>query len=524
VCLTVRLDAKNFNTGGTVQCVTPILYPGTGTRVYCAWSAKTTTLESHNYEVMWNWFDWSNQSVGTPVQIQPDAGIVADNIAACNLNDGTMIVGFGTAGPRVMESTNLGVTWPVSADPTGTYGAGAGGVPVIAGLYSDGTNAYLITQLSAGGGVHLDTNLYKRTGPGAWTLVKKIFDVSTAPYYYFILQTFSGARVGVAKDANTQFIIADYATTNSGADKIKCLWTTDAWVTVNESLVKDYTGFVFARGPTVVKGSDNVCRAMWIDNSTGSEVPVFAKTTDFGQTWTVIGTPTITADTPWDNSYDRAFYTGNANGIYAGAFNIIDGTNLRHFLFKGNDTLSGWTEIVCQHLTYSRGGGTTGAGMIAGGHWFRLFNRTNGGTPYFSVDMLWEANVETIPVPPICIVQPLAQVLVGGTGTVTLCAALYSSLSGGTLSYAWTGPGGFTATTRCITVSVAGTYNLTITDSNGGPSFCQGIVVSVPAPPPPPAPTSGAVSVPHRRGDLKITASGHPSGNPTIATPGQPSG
>src|SRR5213592_4577083 len=37
----------------------------------------------------------------------------------------------------------------------------------------------------------------------------------------------------------------------------------------------------------------------------------------------------------------------------------------------------------------------------------------------------------------------------------------------GTLTYAWTGPGGFTATTEDIAGLAAGDYNLTVTDANG---------------------------------------------------------
>src|SRR5213592_1173764 len=37
----------------------------------------------------------------------------------------------------------------------------------------------------------------------------------------------------------------------------------------------------------------------------------------------------------------------------------------------------------------------------------------------------------------------------------------------GTLTYAWTGPGGFTATTEDIAGLAAGAYNLTVTDANG---------------------------------------------------------
>jgi hypothetical protein len=40
-------------------------------------------------------------------------------------------------------------------------------------------------------------------------------------------------------------------------------------------------------------------------------------------------------------------------------------------------------------------------------------------------------------------------------------------------TYDWTGPGGFTATTRCITIGLAGTYEVTITDQYGCYSICD---------------------------------------------------
>ena len=54
----------------------------------------------------------------------------------------------------------------------------------------------------------------------------------------------------------------------------------------------------------------------------------------------------------------------------------------------------------------------------------------------------------------------------------TVCAGTSVTRSGpaGMSTYAWTGPGGFTSGNQSITVSAAGTYTLTVTDSNG----CQG--------------------------------------------------
>ena len=51
--------------------------------------------------------------------------------------------------------------------------------------------------------------------------------------------------------------------------------------------------------------------------------------------------------------------------------------------------------------------------------------------------------------------------------TTTLCA---NEITGA--SYSWTGPGGFTSTARCITVGVAGTYEVTI-ENECGKSTCS---------------------------------------------------
>jgi hypothetical protein len=62
------------------------------------------------------------------------------------------------------------------------------------------------------------------------------------------------------------------------------------------------------------------------------------------------------------------------------------------------------------------------------------------------------------------------------TGTNIICAGQTTEFCGpaGMTTYAWTGPGGFTASTQCTgLISVAGDYNLTITDANGCSSTCS---------------------------------------------------
>jgi hypothetical protein len=95
--------------------------------------------------------------------------------------------------------------------------------------------------------------------------------------------------------------------------------------------------------------------------------------------------------------------------------------------------------------------------------------------------------------------QPCTQV-VGAPPTVptcdiagadTVCAGSSATWCGpdGDLLYAWTGPGGFSAGSACVTVSVAGTYTLTLTDrasGTRGEPCTKSLVVSDCAPPPPP--------------------------------------
>jgi hypothetical protein len=56
------------------------------------------------------------------------------------------------------------------------------------------------------------------------------------------------------------------------------------------------------------------------------------------------------------------------------------------------------------------------------------------------------------------------------SGPDSVCAGSTAQLCGptGTFAYAWSGPGGFTATTACVDVSAAGTYTLRLADPANG--------------------------------------------------------
>ena len=72
--------------------------------------------------------------------------------------------------------------------------------------------------------------------------------------------------------------------------------------------------------------------------------------------------------------------------------------------------------------------------------------------------------------PAECEIDPPFAAICEGDPGVEFCAI---ALTGDPpFSFSWTGPGGFTATTECITVDVAGEYCATVTDANGCESVC----------------------------------------------------
>ena len=77
--------------------------------------------------------------------------------------------------------------------------------------------------------------------------------------------------------------------------------------------------------------------------------------------------------------------------------------------------------------------------------------------------------------PPTCTIT-------GGSNSVCVGSTTTWSATAGMTTYAWTGPGGFTASTQTITIGTAGTYTVTITDANGCQSTCARTLVVNPLP------------------------------------------
>src|ERR1043166_1526823 len=76
---------------------------------------------------------------------------------------------------------------------------------------------------------------------------------------------------------------------------------------------------------------------------------------------------------------------------------------------------------------------------------------------------------------PTCVISPSSATICSNQ-TQQFCAT--SDMA----NYSWTGPGGFSAGTQCITVGVAGTYTVTIVNGNGCTNSCQATLTVNPLP------------------------------------------
>lgn len=382
-CFEVRLDARDFNSGGN-QTVGQLLYPGTGTKVYAIWSGvKSAPPPYSNREVNINSFDWSTKLAGTVVQIQDDVGVNCTQLQSCILNDGTMIAVYGTNNPRAKESTDSGATWGSSKDLDGVYGAG---VVETLGIVTDGVNVWAFVGNTSGGADSRDIFAIKRTGPGTWAAPVKVDDGagSSGPGHFLDSAAICGVRNAAMKDANTGLIIMDYIPVGAGQQlSVVALRTTNGWSGLGTRVTLKTYATPKNRVPSLMVGTDGRVRASWSDETiragSGLNTPYLAYSDDWGATWTLLGTPTATLTSAgvfsWDPTFDRAQWLGANNTWFLGTFDDTSGTI--HRLYKGGDVITGWTEVDCTGLPFAIATASGGDGYIAGGNWFRLFIRAN---------------------------------------------------------------------------------------------------------------------------------------------------
>jgi hypothetical protein len=533
-CTDVRLDNENHNTGATQRVGQLCFDPTRGASgvMQEVWVAAAVDGAVSNRRLFYNEFDIATEVAGTPVLIESEVAGIWMGIEACNLvrlTDGRLIVAYGSFGVYTRESTDNGQTWTAIAkiDAIGAVPpVGFGATRSIATMFSNGIDVHCITWESGSGGQARDVYLFKRTGVGTWDTGRKIHDTpgfADPPYFDFSLSRLSGGPMGIMKadsavigDNLVGCMIADFSPAiGFGNYQLACLWTIDGWATINFSLIHDFGNTnPFGRNPMSWLGTDGRIRMAAIDFVTPNEFPVLAFSDNYGQTWTYLGTPAPLLTVAWDNSFNRAFALDQVNHWLIGVF-TTNGVLEEHTLFKGGDSLLGWTQYTCgSDLNFQWAGATTGYGWVIGQDFYRVFNKTIGlGPAVNQVNVLIHHGPGDIPHEgPVCIVTPLTDYIVLPDGTVQLCGP--TAPAGITYTWAWTGPGGFTATTQCIVVSVAGTYTLTVTDELGQTAVCQGVAISVPAPE---TTTATGRSVPHHRGVLRLTRSGHPSGTPTVA-------
>lgn len=79
---------------------------------------------------------------------------------------------------------------------------------------------------------------------------------------------------------------------------------------------------------------------------------------------------------------------------------------------------------------------------------------------------------------PQCSVAPAAQEVCAGSNA----SFTATGTGAGPFTFAWTGPGGFTATGPTISASAQGTYTATVTDAHGCTSTCSGVLTVNPLP------------------------------------------
>lgn len=544
MCRTLRIDTLGFDTATGVQGVARPIYDSVRQKVYFAWSSATHTSVSiqHNYQVFFRALDvaaetWDSAPVAVSIE-NPDVGLGIGTCDAVGMlripSTGELVIFYGDIiSCYYHTSTDNGVTW---SSPRGQVSLALSFQQLLSANDSSNDDLYCWTQQTAGGAGQNDVYLFKRAAGSAVWAAKGLFDDGAANEGIDHGARSSAPRTAVFKgDGQIGFAVFSRLQSNNDI-KLRCYYTTNDWTTVSTVDIKSWPNSGGAPSqtatyPIVLRGvlNTNRCYVMWVE-STPSPAPFFAYTDDFGATWTIVGHPTDFNGYDWDEAYDRAFMLDYADKFYSSVFTVnadggTSGHNFHTFLRNSTLALTGWATSHCDVEPLHESGSTCGDMIYAllddnTTKVFRVFNRTYAADPIPDGHTEYNVLIEDDFVPPphegpTCIVTPLSDYIVLPSGSVMMCGPI--APSGITYTWAWTGPSGFTASTRCITVSVAGTYNLTVTDELGQVASCSGVAIAIPALP---ESSEAGSSMPFHRGVIVTEPSGHPSGIQSIRTAG----
>lgn len=405
MCTFLRIDTANNNTAlSTFKNVAETVVDTARTKVGFAWSEAHSAGETHNKKVRFAEYDYALGTVGTEYPIDDtDPDLIQQNeaISLVRLSSGQLICAYGLFGAQAKESSDHGATWSVSR--VAVDGASGVSTRAMCSLGTDGDSAvWCITQERAGGGGGRNLYATKRTGVDTWdTAGRKTLHsaggTSTPPYFIPDASARTGPRMLAIKPGTTgltQCFIADFVDTGPSY-KVSCLWTVDGWATVTKVDIATYPNS-YDREPKMRLGADGRLRVQWIDDQNGGTViPIYAYSDDFGQTWTIIGTPAIqNGPNGWGVGGNRGFALGVEDGWLVSTMDSeSEAAPYPHRLYRGGDSLTSWTEDDCP-LTFTAWLNNSGEAFVAGGNYFRVYGGIDGGTSAKSVDIIIVADVD----------------------------------------------------------------------------------------------------------------------------------
>jgi len=524
-CTTIRIDHLNQNGGANYEDIGQGIYDasnGAEGSIYFVYLNRNTGYStSINDIALWfRRYDIASETFDAPVLIDSaSGGLKAANMR--RLSSGRLLICWRSSSPTFSlkwaksDGNGASGTWtaPAQIDTTSISG-----VESLA-LADDGTDAYLFANHSVGGGAgDKKYYIYKYTAAsstwGAGTLVYSGTNGSSELYCRELDS--SAARTNfIMTSPTTGVLVVDHFHGASSPWTTDVFWTVDGTSWNTAVLLTSSTNAVATR-PWMSRSGTRIAIVMQ-DLVAGASKFKAIYTDDVGVTWssvialtgldTAIGSYVIANDARW------SAILVSPTSLMVGCSFVTP--NPAIWAARGPLSSAAWTVFhECNPTTGGVHDLTTastvqifqsGNDAIITTH----FVNASGGSPYYSYEFeVIEGLFDTTPPP--CVVVPLAAFVIGPSGSVTICGPLFPPSGGFEFTYAWTGPGGFTATTRCITVSVPGTYNLVTTSTMSGiPSFCSGVVISLPEQPP----GTRLNSIPFHRGVPTGEPSGHPAGN-----------